>query len=109
MKKRYLAIAALLTLPFGQAGAEVIPQTNSMSEAERHPARLPIENFRGGQWEHASNRWGGSGHGSWGGAWSGSHGSGCHKVVTWIKVKDHPVWGYPIYRPDIKKVCPSPH
>lgn len=109
MKKRYFAIAALLALPFGQASADVIPQAQALSELERHPASLPTANFRGGKWEHASNRFGGAEHGSWGGAWSGTNGKGCTKVVTWVKVKDHPVWGYPIYRPSVKKVCPSPH
>lgn len=105
MKKRYLAIAALLALPFGQASAEVIPQDQPLFESDRHPASLPTANFRGGKWSHKSARFGDASHGSWG----GSHSKGCRKVKKFVEFKKHPVFGYPLYRAVVTKVCPSPH
>lgn len=109
MRKRYLAIAALLALPFGQASAEVLPQGQPLFEAERHPDSLPTANYRGGKWQHRSNRWGGGGHGSWGGAWGGHHGKGCRFIISFVPFKKHPRWDYWLYRPEFRKVCPSPH
>ncbi len=112
MKKRYLAIAALLALPFGQASAEVVPQDQSLYQSEMHPATLPTTNFRGGNWQGSSSQFqsvGGFGHGGWSAAWSGSHASGCRTVKRFVAFKQHPVWGYPLYKAVVTKVCPSPH
>ncbi|GAB3274073.1 hypothetical protein [Parahaliea aestuarii] len=109
MKKRYLAFAAVLALPLGQANADVMPRDQALFEEERHPASLPTANYRGGKWHQSGNRWGGYGHGYWGGAWGGGHGQGCRKVISWVMVGRHPIWGFPFFRPKIRKVCPSPH
>ncbi|MFV8818147.1 hypothetical protein [Haliea sp. E17] len=110
MKKRYLAIAALLALPFGQASAEVILKDQSLFESDRHPASLPTTNYRGGKWQDYSGSYAGGsmGHGGWSGAWS-DHGKGCRSVKRYVEFKKHPVFGYPLYRAVVTKVCPSPH
>ena len=113
MKKRYLALAALLALPLGQASAEVISGGQSVLDSERHPASLPVANFRGGDWQGHSSQLSGGGpswsHGGWSGAWSGDNAKGCRTVKRVVAFKEHPVFGYPLYRVVVTKVCPSPH
>lgn len=112
MKKRYLALAALLALPFGQASAEVIPTEQPLFESDRHPASLPTTSYRGGNWgsgRFGNSGWGGGNHGGWGGPWGGHHGKGCRLTLSFVPFKRHPRWGYWLYRVEWKKVCPSPH
>lgn len=111
MKMRYLALAALLALPVGQASADVIPRGEPAFGAERHPASKPVSNHYGGHWGSRGGwgGWFGGWHGSWGGGWGGHHGQGCRKVKSFVKFKRHPRWGYWLYRVEWKEVCPSPH